>query len=110
MATKAELTSWTIAALRALGGSAHLIDVAKWIWANHEDELRGSGDLFYTWQYDVRWAATNFAKIIAWCQLPCHPKVYGSCVKVANHRSRTRDFQTLGRCHWRVAIPDSGGG
>ena len=62
MTTKGELTTWTVAALRALGGSAHLIDVAKWIWANREDELRRSGDLFYTWQYDLRWAATKLRK------------------------------------------------
>lgn len=62
MATKVELTSWTVAALRALGGSAHLIDVAKWVWANHADELRRSGNLFYTWQYDLRWAATELRK------------------------------------------------
>ena len=23
----------------------------------HESELRASGELFYTWQYDMRWAA-----------------------------------------------------
>ena len=32
-------------------------DVSKYIWEHYEDELRQSGDLFYTWQYDVRWAA-----------------------------------------------------
>lgn len=36
-----------------------MIDVAKHIWANHEDELKRSGDLFYSWQYDMRWAAQN---------------------------------------------------
>lgn len=31
--------------------------VAEYIWANHELELRDSGDFFYTWQYDLRWVA-----------------------------------------------------
>ncbi len=28
----------------------------------HAIELRSSGDLFYTWQYDIRWAATTLRK------------------------------------------------
>ncbi|KQT96494.1 hypothetical protein [Sanguibacter sp. Leaf3] len=57
MATKEDLKDWTIEALRASGGELHHIDVAKAVWKSHEDELRRSGDLFYTWQYDLRWAA-----------------------------------------------------
>jgi hypothetical protein len=44
-------------ALKAAGGSARLVDVCKHIWNSHETDLRRSGDRFYTWQYDVRWAA-----------------------------------------------------
>jgi hypothetical protein len=44
-------------ALVALGGKAPLAKVAQHIWENHETELRDSGELFYTWQYDMRWAA-----------------------------------------------------
>jgi hypothetical protein len=43
--------------LRELGGSATLVEVAKRIWETKEADLRASGDLFYTWQYDMRWAA-----------------------------------------------------
>ncbi|MFC7400309.1 hypothetical protein ACFQU1_24210 [Chelatococcus sp. GCM10030263] len=43
--------------LRALGGTATIVEVARRIWEKHEAELRASGDLFFTWQYDVRWAA-----------------------------------------------------
>jgi hypothetical protein len=35
--------------------------IAKWIWEHHEAELRDSGDLFYTWQYDMRWAGTRLS-------------------------------------------------
>lgn len=57
MATKEDLTTWVIEALRAHGGSVYHVNVAKHVWRSHEDELRASGDLFYTWQYDLRWAA-----------------------------------------------------
>jgi len=59
MATKADLQEWVLEALRTLGGEGHLARVAEHIWVNHEKELRASGDLFFTWQYDMRWAAQN---------------------------------------------------
>ena len=57
MATKEDLKIWVIEALTAFGGSAHHITVAKHIWDNHQSELNESGDLFYEWQYQMRWAA-----------------------------------------------------
>lgn len=59
MATKADLPDWVEAAIKAHGGSARLLEVAKYIWDNHESDLRRSGDLFYKWQYDMRWAANQ---------------------------------------------------
>ena len=59
MANKSDLKTWVVEALRDAGGQASVADVARRIWEHHEDELRRSGDLFYTWQYDIRWAATN---------------------------------------------------
>ncbi|MBY4676191.1 hypothetical protein [Marinobacterium arenosum] len=59
MATKHDLQDWVHHALKELGGRGRLIDVAKTIWKNHEAELRSSGDLFFTWQYDMRWAANR---------------------------------------------------
>ena len=56
-ATKDDLKRWVVEALVSLGGKARLIDVAKRIWATHETELKSAGDLFYRWQYDMRWAA-----------------------------------------------------
>jgi hypothetical protein len=49
--------SWVSAALAEHGGQAKIVDVARHIWQYHESDLRASGDLFYTWQYDMRWAA-----------------------------------------------------
>lgn len=59
MATRTELQDWVIEALKAKGGAASIVEVAKYIWQHHESELKASGDLFYTWQYDMRWACTK---------------------------------------------------
>lgn len=56
MTTKEDLREWIIEELANLGGRAHHVRVAEAIWLRHETELRASGDLFYTWQYDLRWA------------------------------------------------------
>ena len=59
MPTKADLRDWLLLALRAHDGKASIVQICKHIWEHHEEELRRSGDLFFTWQYDVRWAATR---------------------------------------------------
>ncbi len=55
--TRDDLPQLVEQSLRRLGGTAPLVEVAKDIWEHHETELRASGDLFFTWQYDMRWAA-----------------------------------------------------
>jgi hypothetical protein len=50
---------FVVEALRSLGGSGSVLDVTKHVWQVHEQDLRQSGDLFFTWQYDVRWAAQH---------------------------------------------------
>ncbi len=62
MTTREDLQDWVIKALEALGGSGSIVQVAKFIWENHNSDLQSSGDLFYTWQYDMRWAATKLRK------------------------------------------------
>jgi len=62
MASKEDLPDWVADALKDHGGNARLIDVAKHIWKHHESELRASGDLFYKWQYDMRWAANQLRR------------------------------------------------
>ena len=54
MATRADLKVWVEDALRDLG-PALVPEIARHIWQNHEAELRASGNLFYTWQYAMRW-------------------------------------------------------
>ena len=62
MASKQDLAIWVEEALTELGGQGNVVEVAQVIWRRHELDLRGSGDLFYTWQYDMRWAADKMRK------------------------------------------------
>jgi len=57
VADKAVLQDWVVEALRELGGSGSVLQVSEVVWRRHELDLRASGALFYTWQYDIRWAA-----------------------------------------------------
>lgn len=59
MTTRDVLQDWVTEALKKIGGAGTIVQVAKHIWNNHSAELKKSGDLFYTWQYDMRWAATK---------------------------------------------------
>jgi hypothetical protein len=56
------LRDWLVEALKANGGKAGIVQVCKTIWERHEGELRSSGDLFFTWQYDVRGAANRLRR------------------------------------------------
>lgn len=62
MADKYDLRDWLIEALKGNGKKGTIIDVCRFIWEKYELELKASGNLFYTWQYDVRWAATELRK------------------------------------------------
>ncbi len=48
--------------IKALGGQTDIINVCKYVWEHYKIDLEHSGDLFYTWQYDIRWAATELRK------------------------------------------------
>lgn len=56
MSNREDLKLWVVDALRAHGGNATIVEICKHIWKHHESGLKSSGDLFYTWQYDMRWA------------------------------------------------------
>ena len=62
MARRKDLRNWLIEALKTHNGRASLVQVCKYVWEKYENELRRSGDLFFTWQYDIRWAATYLRK------------------------------------------------
>ena len=57
--SKERLGVWIVEALQDYGGSAALVDVCRHVWEHHEADLVASGDLFFTWNYDIRWAATQ---------------------------------------------------
>lgn len=80
MATKQDLRDWVVEALHELGGSGSVVEVAQVIWRRHELDLRNSGDVFYTWQYDMRWAAQSLR---------------GS--------GRLRPVESKGKAPWRLA-------
>ncbi len=46
-----------VRAIEDNGGQSTIVQVAKHIWEHHEVDLKNSGDFFYTWQYEMRWAA-----------------------------------------------------
>lgn len=48
--------------ISSLGGSAKVIDIFKAFWIAYQTDLKNSGNLFYTWNYDIRWAATELRK------------------------------------------------
>ena len=51
-----------IESLISHGGAATMLNVSKWIWENHRIELEDRGNLFFRWQYEMRWAATSLRK------------------------------------------------
>ena len=40
-----------------MGGVGSVLEVTRTVWRLHEEDLLSAGDLFFTWQYDVRWGA-----------------------------------------------------
>ena len=57
MVTREDLVVWVLEAVKRHQGGASVVQVARDIWDQHRHELEQSGDLFFTWQYEMRWAA-----------------------------------------------------
>ena len=57
-----KLEVWILQALDALGGEGTITQIAKHVWENHESELRVSDDVFFKWQYSMRWAGQRLQK------------------------------------------------
>lgn len=59
MKPRHELKDMALEAVRHLGGSAHYMDVYKYIWSHYHAKLTTSGDeWFYRWQYELSHAAS----------------------------------------------------
>jgi hypothetical protein len=59
MRKRDDLQELVLKARKNPGGRGTVLPVAKEIWAANEDGFRSSEDIFYTLQYDARWAATG---------------------------------------------------
>lgn len=60
--TRYDLPDILYDAIKDMGGQTNIIDICKYVWEKHASELQSAGDLFYSWQYDIRWAATELRK------------------------------------------------
>ena len=56
------MTEWIVEALRELGGSGSVLEICKAVWENHGEEIAHAGDMFYKWQYEIRWAGHSLEK------------------------------------------------
>jgi hypothetical protein len=63
MAARDQLQPWIIDALRNNGGQATITEVSRYIWQHHEQDLRATDELFFNWQYELRWAARELRRV-----------------------------------------------
>jgi len=63
-----------------LGGRAQMMDIFKSFWAKYKHELKETDDMFYTWNYDIRWAATQLRKEKRMKQAETRENTYGNPV------------------------------
>ena len=62
MIKRKDLTEILEEALTALGGEGKIVEICEYIWGKYKDNLLSSGDIFYTWQYDLRMSAKETLK------------------------------------------------
>ncbi|MEA3120062.1 MAG: hypothetical protein QOI13_3332 [Paraburkholderia sp.] len=60
--TRDDLKPIILEAIGSPGSKERVAKIAKFIWDHYESDLRASGDFFYTWQYDMRWAGDGLVK------------------------------------------------
>jgi hypothetical protein len=56
------MKEWVIEALQELGGSGEIVEICKKVWEKHKEEITAYEDLFYKWQYEIRWAGDILRK------------------------------------------------
>ncbi len=62
MMTRSDLPNILYSILKQLGGSATMMDVFKKFWVDNKHKLHETDDIFYSWNFDIRWAATQLRK------------------------------------------------
>jgi hypothetical protein len=53
------LKRWLLESLTSLGGQGTIVEICRDVSRSHSADLEAEGDLLFTWQYDIRWAATT---------------------------------------------------
>ena len=48
--------------LKEMDGNGYILDISKKFWIKYKDNITPNNNLFYTWHYDIRWAATELRK------------------------------------------------
>ncbi len=48
--------------IKDLGGKASMMDIFRKFWEDYASKIPHNEDMFYTWNYDIRWAATKLRK------------------------------------------------
>ncbi|MCL2176555.1 MAG: hypothetical protein FWB72_01180 [Firmicutes bacterium] len=48
--------------IKDMGGSGKMMDIFKKFWEQNKNAISDKSDLFYTWNYDIRWAATKLRR------------------------------------------------
>ena len=56
---RADLPDILYEILRDLNGRAPMMIVFRYFWNKYGKTLSPEDDMFYTWTYDIRWAATQ---------------------------------------------------
>ena len=56
------MKKWVAEAIAELGGKGRVVEICKEVWEKHGDEISASGDMFYKWQYEIRWSADSLRK------------------------------------------------
>ncbi len=59
---KEELPDYLFKTIEYMGGKGNIVEICRCFWSLYEGDIKPSEDLFYTWQYDIRWAATELRK------------------------------------------------
>lgn len=60
--TRHDLMPLILEALEGCGGTATIVEISRSIWDRYKHDLEASGDFFYVWQYELRWAGEMLAK------------------------------------------------
>ena len=61
--SKKDLQNIVKETLIILNGKSNITEISKYIWKKYNYKLLMSGDIFYTWQYDIRWSGIVLKKL-----------------------------------------------